>query len=369
MSASSDEFFEGKRPWSKIKDEILKNYLVPYLAKVNKRGQPILLIDGYAGPGIYEDGSCGSPIILCEEAERLAKSNYHAIFVNNKKKYHNTLTREIQQRGWSRLAEARLGDTQLVLREIPPMLKGQTLFLYLDPFGPKGCDFNLLSPFLKRDTRFSTEILLTMNMTGMHRLAGRHADNAERENIKSNRLILTQTFGGDYWREILLPDDIQREVREMQLIDAYRKKLSHAFEYTCACPVKAGTGKRIKYFVVLVSHHSDALILLNDIMVKAYGAGMHRLDFTGKLWEHIDWREMRSINGFDLDHIVLNTISKHPGKTREFIWLRIIEEHFMQYLKSEYIHAVKQLVDARKLTFSSKTNRLNDESVLRPYNL
>src|SRR5258708_3063610 len=145
MSKSSDEFFDEKRPWSKIKDEILKNYLAPYLAKVNTRGQSILLIDGYAGPGIYEDGSYGSPIILCERAEILAKDNYHAILVNKKKKYHNTLSREIQQRGWSNLADARLGDTQLVLREIPPMLKDQTVFLYLDPFGPKGCDFNLLS--------------------------------------------------------------------------------------------------------------------------------------------------------------------------------------------------------------------------------
>ncbi len=49
MGESSDDFFEGKRLWSKIKDEVLGNYMTPYLAKVNKRGQPILLIDGYAG--------------------------------------------------------------------------------------------------------------------------------------------------------------------------------------------------------------------------------------------------------------------------------------------------------------------------------
>src|SRR5260370_18327214 len=99
MGESSDDFFEGKRLWSKIKDEILEKYIAPYLAKVNTRGQPILLIDGYAGPGIFEDGSRGSPIILCEKAEKLAKDNYHAIFVNNKKKYHDRLSREIQQTG------------------------------------------------------------------------------------------------------------------------------------------------------------------------------------------------------------------------------------------------------------------------------
>ena len=54
MVESSDEFFEGKRPWSKIKDEVLEKYMTPYLAKVNTRGQPILLIDGYAGPGVLK---------------------------------------------------------------------------------------------------------------------------------------------------------------------------------------------------------------------------------------------------------------------------------------------------------------------------
>jgi len=59
MVESSDEFFEGKRRWSKIKDEVLGNYMTPYLEKVNTRSQPLLLIDGYAGSGVYEDGGCG----------------------------------------------------------------------------------------------------------------------------------------------------------------------------------------------------------------------------------------------------------------------------------------------------------------------
>src|SRR5579863_7343440 len=91
VSESSDDFFEGKRLWSKIKDEVLGKYMVPYLAKVNKRGQRILLIDGYAGPGVFEDGTFGSPIIMCEKAEEKVKGNYHAVFINKIKKYHDKL--------------------------------------------------------------------------------------------------------------------------------------------------------------------------------------------------------------------------------------------------------------------------------------
>src|SRR5260370_27398355 len=97
MGESSDDFFEGKRLWSKIKDEVLEKYMTPYLAKVNTRGQPILLIDGYAGPGVFEDDALGSPLIICDKAEKWANGNYHAIFINNKRKYHERLLREIQQ--------------------------------------------------------------------------------------------------------------------------------------------------------------------------------------------------------------------------------------------------------------------------------
>ncbi len=367
MSKGGDDFFEGKRLWSKVKDEVLEKYMPPYLAKVSTRGQPILLIDGYAGPGVFEDGSRGSPIIICEEAEKRVKGKYHAILINKERKYHDKLSREIQKRGWSNLAEARLGDTQLVLREIPKTLKDQTVFLYLDPFGPTGCDFNLLAPFLNRNPNFSTEILLTMNMPGIHRLAARYVNEAGRideEVIRNNRLYLTRTFGGDYWKDILA-QNVDAEKREMQLIEAYQKKLADYFLYARSCPVREGTGKRIKYFIVFASHHRDALILLNDIMANAYFAGMHQADFGGGLWADTDWREMRSIAG--LDRIILDTITKRPGETRKFVWFRIVQEYFMRYLRSEYIAAVKHLVETKKLTYFSRTNRLNDDSTLDLY--
>ena len=77
-------FFVGKRPWSIIKDQVLGSYMSPYISKIKKLGKPILLIDGYAGPGVFENGQPGSPMIMCHAAERFAKGRWEAIFVNNK---------------------------------------------------------------------------------------------------------------------------------------------------------------------------------------------------------------------------------------------------------------------------------------------
>lgn len=45
-----------------LKDEIIKNYLPPYLKKVNKLNEDIILIDSFAGPGKFDDGEQGSPL-------------------------------------------------------------------------------------------------------------------------------------------------------------------------------------------------------------------------------------------------------------------------------------------------------------------
>ncbi len=101
MGEYDDNFFVGKRPWSLIKDQILRDYMPAYLNKVKKLRRPIVLIDGYAGPGKFEDGEPGSPLIICSNAEKHAKGLYSAHFFNIKRAYHEKLEAIIKRAGWS----------------------------------------------------------------------------------------------------------------------------------------------------------------------------------------------------------------------------------------------------------------------------
>lgn len=361
MGKSSDDFFEGKRPWSKIKDKVLSDYMVPYLAKVNKLGRPILLIDGYAGPGVFEDGSRGSPILICEKAEERVKGNYQAIFINNRKKYYNKLCNEIQQRGWSSRAQSLLGDAQHLLPELSKTLQSQSVFLYLDPFGPTGCDFALLRSFLDRNPNFSTEVLLTMSMPGIHRLATRHAVAEGRESermIREYHHKLTRVFGGDYWKEIMWQEGIDPEEREIQLMKDYQQKLTYYLEYTGCCPVREQIDRRIKYFIVFASRHEDAMLLLNDIMLRAYFSGMHEASFGTGLFKDFDWRELETRHIGGLAGILLDMVAKYPGTTRKSLWIRIVKQYFMLYLESEYLATVQRLVDEKGSSLSARQDGL-----------
>ena len=50
---TENDFFKAKRPWSKIKDEVLRNYLVPYLTKVAQLRQRIIFVGAFAGKGVF----------------------------------------------------------------------------------------------------------------------------------------------------------------------------------------------------------------------------------------------------------------------------------------------------------------------------
>ena len=362
MSSTTDDFFEGKRPWSVIKDQVLRSYMPPYLAKVQKLGKPILLVDGYAGPGVFDGGEEGSPLIMCSACEKSAPDRYQAFFFNRDKRHHEKLQSVLQRRGWLDKVEPILGDTTRLLPLLRSRLRDQTVFLYLDPFGPTGCAFDLLEPFLTRSTAHSTEIVIMMHMPVMHRLAAGkkvRAGDGEDVSIQRHHQTMTRVFGGEYWKDIMLADGDNAEEREFALIKAYRDKLATHLPYTGFCPVRVGEGDRIKYFIVFASRHPHAMLLMNDAMNGAYFQRMHQAAFAGTLLEQTDWRNMVPRTG--LVEAIITHLQQEPGLTRDDLWLTIVQDHFMHYRHTDYIDAVQKLVESNELSCPTprKTKRLN----------
>ncbi|MEZ4863397.1 MAG: three-Cys-motif partner protein TcmP [Caldilineaceae bacterium] len=369
MSDYKDDFFEGKRPWSVIKDQVLSSYMSPYLAKVKSLGKPILLIDGFAGPGIFDDRSLGSPLVMCQAAEKYAKGNYRAFFFNKKARFHEELTGVLEKEGWLGAAKPILGDTTQILPQIPSLLRDQTVFLYLDPFGPTGCPYSLIEPFLTRNIRYSTEIVIMMHMPIAHRLAARNAvetGRADESLIQTYHQTMKNIFGGDYWKPIMFASDLSAEQREFQLIEAYCAKLAAHLPYTGYCPVREGENKRIKYFIVFASRHPDAMLLMHNAMIKAYFERMHKDAYAGTLFESNSWSDMLSTDG--LREAILKEVNQQPGITRERLWLKVVQNHFMRYQQSDFRNAVQDLVDAKIFNCPTprKTKRLNHTCTFYP---
>ena len=360
-------FFSGKRPWSRIKDQILGQYMPPYLAKVAKLGKPIILIDAFAGPGKFDDHSPGSPLIICQAARKHVPNNsYLAIFVNRQKDHHLQLSHVISGFTKKKNALPIYGSADELLVRVRDVLADHTVFLYLDPFGLKGCEFSVIEPFLRRNKSFSTEIMINLNIPAIHRLATRRAVLAGRSNepmIQAFHKRLTDVLGGQYWKEILWDGALDPETQAEMVMAVYREKmlsLDTPQAFSGSCPVRERKDGRIKYYVTFYSRHRDAMLLMNDIMCTAYQQRMYEAWTDGTLFTDTNWHESRDLN--ELEGIILNTTRKVPYQSRFELWANIVQNSFMRFTSSEYKNAVAKLVKNRELSYKDVkgTKRLND---------
>ncbi|MGJ3239646.1 MAG: three-Cys-motif partner protein TcmP [Anaerolineae bacterium] len=367
---SESDFFSGKRPWSKIKDAILGSYMSPYFAKMSRTHYPFLIIDAFAGPGRFDDGSPGSPLIICQAAERYAKGRYEAIFINLNKDHHNQLSSILEKANYSG-AEAVHGDSRDVLRQVHSRLEEPlTIFLYMDPFGLKEASFDLIRPFIERNTQYSTEILINLQAPILHRLAARDAflETPDNNTVRSFHETLSRVLGGDYWKKYMFAEGLSAKEREERVVEEYCSLLSSTnyLSYTGACPVQESRTSRAKYYTIFASRHLDAMKLFNDEMLRAFEQHMHQQEFENTLFADVNWQTWR--NPEEIKKIVLDYVQKNPGKTRSRLWDLIVQAYFMRFSSSEYKKALNEMVKEGKIysPTNRKQYRLNDNCILYP---
>ena len=166
-------FFDEKREWSKRKDQMLDFYLEPYLPKVARLGKPILIVDGFAGPGRFKDGELGSPLIICEQVAKRIEAGcsvpIEVLCVESDSQLFADLADNI---GGYRFAQARHQTFLESVDEIEQLARDHTVFLYLDPFAITGLEWASLDRVFRfLDAHRSIEILLNLNGSALGRTA------------------------------------------------------------------------------------------------------------------------------------------------------------------------------------------------------
>ncbi len=361
-------FFAGKRPWSRLKDRILAAYLPAYLTKVAKRNRRIVLVDAFAGAGKFDDGTAGSPLIICNAAEKYAKGKYHAVFMNTDEASHAHLTHLLQTWIQAGTAVALHGSATAQLADVGAQLGSDTAFIYLDPFGIKGCEFSTIAPLLKRDSRHSTEILISLDASIIHRLAARRAVNEGRggePRIKTFHNTLTDVLGGDDWRASMLDPHATADEQIMGVMRAYQRRIEAlGMTYTGSCPIRQGAGGKILRTVTFCSRHPHALELMNENMHRAYAEAMADSESQPAMPGFAEWEsESRRQR---LRAVILATVRRRPGRSRRDVWQDVAQQHFMEYTHSDHIAVVSGLVRDGVVHAEDVrgTGRLNDDSRL-----
>lgn len=274
----TDPFFVSKRAAAVLKHGILNSYVVPWASKVGSTasGNAVAVLDGYAGPGTYEDGTEGSPALLIRSAQSVAR--YRTVqlhFVEKARRHSRRLKVFLEQEAVGLDTCPYPGTVQEHLPTILTATSSVPLFAYLDPFG-FAVDFKSLTGVMNRATTGgpSTEILLNFTANGVRRVGGLLRRQQRRVLTEPQVKTLERAdaaCGSEWWREeYLRHDTIDESVRAvtrefMRRVAAATRSGGYAVE------VKNREHHRPVYFLLFFSRHEDGFWLFNNAVSGAQG--------------------------------------------------------------------------------------------------
>ncbi len=171
------------QPHTRAKHAILDRYLRAWFPILATQSQQLVYFDGFAGPGRYEGGEEGSPLIALNAARqhfaRLRGNRLLFVFVEEDAKRERWLRQEVGRLRLPPQFDIRIFNDSChnVLSEILDELDAKRwnfvpTFALLDPLGLKGLPFTLVERLLRRR---SCEALITFMTFAVRRCAPLHA--------------------------------------------------------------------------------------------------------------------------------------------------------------------------------------------------
>lgn len=260
-------------PHTRAKHQILRRYLNAWLPIISSTSQEVLFLDSFAGPGIYEGGEDGSPIIalkaLIEHAHlHVIKSKVHFVFFEAKKKRAAKLESVVQplrsglpqgstavvlQGKYSELMTNALNELDAKRAKLAPSL------VFIDPFGVSGLPITLVRRILA--TR-SCEVLINFMVGYAHRFIS----------TPEFEKHLDDVFGVPDWREAqaLVGHERTDFLRRLYITQLTLPGISGRAEYARAFSMLDG-GKRPIYDLVFATNHVRGIDRMKDALWKVDG--------------------------------------------------------------------------------------------------
>lgn len=169
-------------------------------------------LDLFAGAGVYEDGSPGSPHLALKTAEALATfRELRCYFVESNRKNFERLSELIATSPAVNRSRAMRGDATHYLQGVLHEVGDLPLFVFVDPFG-LGLPFDdLIGKLLARTSWVNgrrigpaTEVLVNFVHAGVYRNASKIAirtdDPVQQANAVGVVRRVNATLGGDWWQ-------------------------------------------------------------------------------------------------------------------------------------------------------------------------
>ena len=333
MAKKNDGFFQEKKAWSAVKDELLGCYFKPYVSKILHTHKPLVYVDCFAGKGKFDDGNLGSPLIAldiisqCQANTTATGASIEATFIDLN--YVADLKENLKDYPWAKIVSGKYEDNIL---GVLANKSGYNVFLYIDPYGIKALRYTLFDDFARG--RFnSIELLINMNSFGFireacHAMGATFDDNEVFEDLveyeptkmdTSEKSIkeLNEIAGGDYWQQIITSykkHEINGYDAESQFAEHYCIRLKQSYNYVLNMPLRIKRNHRPKYRLIYATKHCDGCLLMVDNICSRWQA-LQEIQSSGQLqlWEE-DY-DNQVINDDDIERKTIEHFSQYDNWT------------------------------------------------------
>jgi three-Cys-motif partner protein len=272
-------------------------------------------------------------------------------------------------------AEARYGKFGDYIQDIQEKARDHSIFLYVDPWTVEGLEWDQMDRVFQHlsISKRSIEILLNFNAPIFVRrglaalklsIPESNPETEDTEEIDAPIVTppsierLDKVVGGDWWHNIIKSSSsFSKKVQDVT--NGVCERLSERFREVCQHAIKALPHHNVpKYYLIFGSRHPDALILMNDEMVKS----LRTLADLAKPKDPTLF-EMRPIelvpDAEKLPPIILKYASQ-PTE-RGTVILNVIRECFGRFARKEIRGCIEQLLKDGRLRSETDKIKINDK--------
>lgn len=247
-----------KKTWSAdphtlAKIRIVGEYLKAWLPKMTRTFSRVIYIDAFAGPGVYDKGEKGSPLVALETALNHSglPTGREIVFQFIDQRLDRITQLEELVAAYDLRPYIKVNcihgefDEQVagVLDRLQARGRGiAPTFCFVDPFGVSGTPMSLVRRLLANP---SCEVLVNVMVSFMVRFA-------ESPEFESH---MTALYGSDVWRRVA---GLQGHEREEFLISTYVAELNRAARFTWRFRMIDNRDKT-SYYLVFGGNHIEGL--------------------------------------------------------------------------------------------------------------
>jgi three-Cys-motif partner protein len=359
MGLGDTDFFAKQTISSMVKAKIITEYFPSYCQIITKAKKPreIRYLDLFSGPGIYNDGSWSTPLLIGKQVSELENLRTMVQLVFNDNKYCNQLKSNFTscfpegtfvktpRFGDKTIGEDEHIDKWLVKNTHENNVNPKPSLLFIDPFGYKGIETSVLARFL---SNWGNELFIFVNIKRIHPAL---------ENDKFNDLMVDlfpttlSTLRND--RRYLATTAERIQLIIDKLGQEYESILKSKIYYTAFKFQEEDNSATSHYILHLTKHHRGfdlvKQIYTDFANVGTVFDGRNTYTFDPKL---VDSKDLVLFDAkqANLDKLKSLILRDFEGKTLTALQLFEAHQKDVLYSRQHYAVALRQLVEEGKAT-------------------